>query len=208
MFAKIYADQMEDVDYSLIFKFIINYINKTDTILDAGCGPGYLVNEFLLNDYNIIGVDNDEEMLSYAVNILGLFNKVFNHDLNDPIELNFDVIISIFDVVNYFEDVTQYFTNVYDALNKNGKFIFDIYTLEAINKMTNYNENLENIDWNINIDNNKIIHTIKTETNDNYEIVQYFYETKHYVNILKKLGFKLEVITGPDIRKSYIIATK
>ncbi len=160
MFSNIYADQMSDVDYTLIFEFLTKYINKSDSILDAGCGPGYLMKEFISNNYDIIGIDNDEGMLSFATNELSLFGKVFNHDLNDPIDLEFDVIISIFDVVNYFEDINNYFTNVYNALSINGRFIFDIYTLDAISKMNGYNETTDNFNWDIAINNNEIIHTI------------------------------------------------
>lgn len=208
MFSNIYADQMSDVDYTLIFEFLTKYINKSDSILDAGCGPGYLMKEFISNNYDIIGIDNDEGMLSQAVNYQGLQGKVFKHDLNEPIMVDFNIVISIFDVVNYFEDVSKYFYNVYNALLKGGKFIFDVYSIEAIEKMKNYYEETDGLKWKIEIVNNQINHTITTNHNEIHKITQYFYKIEYYIDILNDLGFKSKITNGPDSRKKYIIAEK
>lgn len=208
MFVKLYAKEMYDVDYHQIFLFLTKYINKNDDILDAGMGPGYLLKEFLINDYlNIIGVDNDEAMINYAYNELNLYGKAFIHDLNEEINVKFDAVISVFDVVNYFQDFTLFFKNVYNALNKDGVFIFDVYSYETFNKMNDYKEEFADYSWQVKTDGNEINHLISNK-GEEIKIKQYYFPVDVYIQKLNKLGFITSVVEGPDIRKAYIIAKK
>lgn len=208
MFHKIYAKEMADVDYKMIFDFIATYINEDDYILDAGCGPGYLLKELIDKKYQAIGVDNDLSMLDFAVNELDLFGKVFYHDLNDDFGNTFDIIVSIFDVVNYFKDVDSYFNNVYKALNDNGKFIFDIYNNEYVESINNYSETIGDYLWSIKVLDYQIIHKIKDNKETLDELIQYGYDLTYYKEKLEGIGFFVETIKGPDKRKDYIIAKK
>ena len=66
MIAKSYDLLMADVDYEQLLNFIEPYLKKDDFILDAGCGSGYLLVEFMTKGYQAIGLDLDSRMLSLA----------------------------------------------------------------------------------------------------------------------------------------------
>lgn len=207
MFFNLYAKEMADIDYLAIYNFLLPYLNKDDSILDAGMGPGYLLKILLDNNFNAIGVDNDTGMLSFATNELELYGKAFYHDLNEPINERYDVILSIFDVVNYFNDPKTLFTNIYNALNDGGSYIFDIYQEETLNKMNHFEEVHEDFTWKTKVVDNQMTHYI----NDAYEEViinQYVYALNFYEELLKNIGFQTTVTTGPDKRKYYIIAKR
>lgn len=208
MFADFYASQMADVDYKQIYEFIKPHLNVNDVILDAGCGPGYLLKELIDNGHNAIGIDNDDAMLSIATNEQELYGLVFNHDLRNALGNNFDLIISVFDVVNYFKGIKGVFQNIYRSLNKNGTFIFDIYNKDALRKMRGFFEFSKNYEWETWMEKEVIHHNIKTTKNQFFEIKQYGYKLKYYTDMLTAVGFTYEVINGPDLRKHYIIARK
>lgn len=208
MFANFYTEQMADVDYKKIFNFLKPYIKPKDYILDAGCGPGYLLKELIDNNYDAIGVDIDEHMLSIAVNEFDLNGKVFIHDLRDPLKQKFNVILSVFDVINYFKGVKGVFQNIHRALEDDGIFIFDIYNRKAITKMEGYFEFCKNYEWETWTENKVINHEINVNNNRLFEIKQYGYELKYYTDVLEEIGFNYEVLDGPDKRKHYIVAKK
>lgn len=49
-----------------VFSFLKKYITEGGLILDAGCGTGHYCGKFSEEGYSIIGVDLDEEMISFA----------------------------------------------------------------------------------------------------------------------------------------------
>lgn len=52
----------------------LKHLDKKDTILDIGCGPGHDVQYMIDQGYNVIGVDFSEKMIAYAKkNRLGSF---------------------------------------------------------------------------------------------------------------------------------------
>lgn len=133
-------DRLMDVDYDA-YKTIINQELedfKNPLILDLGCGSGVFL-KFLSFYGETYGIDNSEEMLSLAseknpeaklflLNILNLKN----------LNISFDFIISTFDVFNYlrdFEEFSKGLKEVYNSLNKGGKFIFDIHTPYKVENM-------------------------------------------------------------------------
>ena len=207
MFYQLYANEMADVDYQAIYNFISKYLNKKSLILDAGMGPGYLLKILIDNNYNAYGIDNDEGMLSYATNELNLYGRVFYHDLLEPIDTMFDVVLCIFDVINYFIEPKIVFKNIFNSLNKDGLFIFDIYKEEVLIKMAGFKEVHNDFSWETKVFKKKLKHLIKT-SQESYEIIQYAYDLNYYIKQLEELGFDVLVNKGPDIRKHYIIAKK
>lgn len=211
MFAKYYDKLMEDIDYSEILEPLLPYLNKTESILDAGCGPGYILKELLDLSYNVVGIDNDPEMLKLAENRIQNNTLVYHHDLNTPLNQKYDKIIMLFDVINYFEDIKPMIKNIYDGLNDQGIYLFDAYKEEYLTVMKAYQEK-EIIpfkyQWDIKTEKNIIKHQFKV-SNEFYEFNQYVQTQETYFKVLKEIGFKqIEIISGNDERKDYYLCKK
>ncbi|MFM1539481.1 class I SAM-dependent DNA methyltransferase, partial [Helcococcus bovis] len=99
-----------------------------------GCGTGNLTSELSkLKDFNILAFDNSIEMLNHAFvklldkeNVTVILQDMYKFDYNS---FKNDVIITLLDVVNYITDeskLEKLFKNIYDGLNENGVFIFDL----------------------------------------------------------------------------------
>ncbi|MBU1141674.1 MAG: class I SAM-dependent methyltransferase [Firmicutes bacterium] len=213
MFARAYDLLMADVDYEAIYQWLKPYIKKDQTIIDAGCGSGYLLLELLKNGYQAIGIDHDTEMLSLAQNRLQeneLNPMLYEHDLRDSLGVKVDVVLAMFDVVNYFKGIHSVFKHIYQALNKQGLFIFDIYKEEVFKLYDNYTEIDDepiHYEWYVKTKNHQLFHTVKIE-DEVEKIKQYVYPISYYQEALESLGFKVEVKDGVDERKHYIIAYK
>ena len=111
-----------------------------DTLLDIGCGWGYLIN-YLSKEYNVkgLGITLSEEQLSYAKN---KFKNNENADYqlmdyrNIPKDMKFNKIVSVgmlehVGVKNY----KEYFDIVYDHLQENGLAL--IHTIGRQSDITN-----------------------------------------------------------------------
>ncbi len=213
MFARAYDLLMADVDYEAIYSWLKPYLKENNTIIDAGCGSGYLLLELLKNNHQAIGIDNDTEMLSLALNRLQesqLNPMLFEHDLRDSIGVRVDVVLAMFDVVNYFKGVKKVFKNIYQALNEEGMFIFDIYKQEVFELYDNYTE-IDDIpihyEWHVKTKEHQLYHSVKIG-NDIEKIKQYVYPVSYYQNVLEALGFRVKIKDGIDVRKHYVIAYK
>ena len=117
-FAKFYDTLTENVEYKkrvdYISSFFKRYAEKCDTVLDLACGTGS-VSKYLSDlDYNVIGLDLSDEMLTVASskqikNVM--FIKGDMTDLKDIVE------------------VKKCFDCVYNSLNDGGVFVFDVNTV-------------------------------------------------------------------------------
>lgn len=211
MIAKSYDLLMADVDYEQLLNFIEPYLKKDDFILDAGCGSGYLLVEFMSKGYHAIGVDLDSRMLSLAYDKLINLNfkpSLYEHDLRLPFHVKVDVIVMMFDVLNYFKGIKKVIKEARKALNPGGRLIFDIYKTSTLDLYDGYIESESDpIDytWKIDTKTHRMIHSISM--NDEFEkVIQYVYPLSYYENILKEFGFTYKIIEGLDPRKHYIIA--
>ncbi len=213
MFSRIYDLLMADVDYSQVYDFVKPYLSDNATILDAGCGSGYLLLELLNNGHDALGLDYDSSMLSLANDKIRSkqFNPIlYEHDLRMPLGIKVDVILAMFDVVNYFKGIKAVFKNIYQALNEKGVFILDLYQEVVLKQYDNYLEVEEEpiaYEWRTRTNKQIMSHWVKLK-NETQTIKQYVYELDYYLKTLTDLGFRVEIKKGPDIRKHYLVAFK
>lgn len=212
MFERLYDILMSDIDYEKILDQVSPYLHKKDLILDAGCGSGYFLIELIRHGYDAIGIDVSSSMLSIAqdhLQELGLYATLYEHDLREPLPIKVDVICAMFDVVNYFKGVKNLFKNVKLALLPKGRFIFDLYKEEVLEKYDGYEESDSNpvaYTWKIRRDQAKFIHDIDYQGQQD-RIQQYIYPLDYYQKMLIELGFDVNIIPSVDQRKHLIIAT-
>ena len=131
--------QFKEEKYNDISDWIIDHlqINKNDSILDAGCGVGYVLTK-VCKSFNCsgLGISLSEKEIVYASNInreLGLDNQVsfkqmsFDEKFNDK----FDVIIAI-ESIKHSDSIQNTIENLVKHLKTDGRiFILDDYITDS-----------------------------------------------------------------------------
>jgi SAM-dependent methyltransferase len=139
-FAQVYDTFMDNIPYEEWSKYIIgllkDYHVDNGLILDLGCGTGSLTELMAKAGFDMIGVDNAEEMLDIAMekkyeselDILYLLQDMREFELYGTVR----AVISICDSLNYIleeEELLQVFKLVNNYLDPGGIFIFDLNTV-------------------------------------------------------------------------------
>lgn len=145
-FAYIYDSLMYDFDYNKVFNFINGIYSKyninTETILELACGTGTLTN-MCSDHYKVDAFDISPEMLSIAQNkIYNMKNvRFFNQDMrNFNMHKKYDSCLCVCDSLNYLtksDDFVDALKNVFEHLDSNGVFIFDLNTIYKFENMEN-----------------------------------------------------------------------
>lgn len=135
-FSEYYDNYIALADYEMWADYIkdLSTINNPNTILDIGCGSGYMMlflSDILNGDF--YGMDISGEMLVKANENAYYEEKDFRFmkaDMKDFVsDISFDFIYSVCDSINYLQsenDLLQTFKNIKKYLNKGGSFTFDI----------------------------------------------------------------------------------
>ena len=138
-FARVYDTFMDNVPYNewadYLGKILKEYGIDDGLVLDLGCGTGNMTEMLASSGYDMIGVDNAEEMLEIAMekkvesghDILYLLQDMREFELYGTVR----AVISACDSVNYItddEDLTEVFRLVNNYLDPEGLFVFDFNT--------------------------------------------------------------------------------
>lgn len=135
VFAEYYDYLNQNVDYDAGSSFISGIFKayNAKTVIDLACGTG-IMSEMLMNKgFKIIGIDSSVDMLSVADSRLSALDKEYsliNSKMQDfSLSECADGCICCLDSINHLtdeNDVLNTFINVYNSLNDNGIFIFDV----------------------------------------------------------------------------------
>lgn len=113
-----------------------NLWQERNTVLDLGCGTGTLTELLARRGYDMIGVDNAEEMLRIAMEKRERSGLDILYLLQDMRELELygtvGTVVSVCDSLNYLleeEDIVRTFERVNNYLYPQGIFIFDFNTV-------------------------------------------------------------------------------
>jgi SAM-dependent methyltransferase len=163
-FAQVYDTFMDNIPYDKWSEYLTDLLKKyniTDgLILDLGCGTGSITERLAKKGYDMIGIDNSEEMLSIALeklsenlsdedieegssNILYLLQDMREFELYGTVK----AVVSICDSMNYIlseEDLIKVFSLVNNYLDTDGVFIFDMNTEYKYEKVLADNTIAEN----------------------------------------------------------------
>lgn len=151
-FAQVYDTFMDETPYEEWCDYLVELIEKhnendgcvinenlrqeRNSILDLGCGTGTLTELLARRGYDMIGIDNAQEMLQIALDkraesgldILYLLQDMREFELYGTV----GAVVSVCDSVNYLlaeEDLIQMFRQVNNYLYPGGLFIFDFNTV-------------------------------------------------------------------------------
>lgn len=137
--ASVYDIFMDNVPYEEWAEYLDGLLKEYGAegglVLDLGCGTGTLTELLAGRGYDMIGVDNSEEMLEAAslkreasgYDILYLLQDMREFELYGTVS----AVVSVCDSVNYIleeEDLEQVFRLVNNYLDPGGIFIFDFNT--------------------------------------------------------------------------------
>ncbi len=137
-FAGVYDAMMSEIPYDLWYERIRAYLVKhgkeSGHLCELGCGTGQMTGRFCDSGYEVTGIDLSPDMLALAMenkkeeqNILYLNQDMTDFSLHKPA----DVILCICDSFNYLleeEELQEMFQCVYDNLDEDGLFLFDMKT--------------------------------------------------------------------------------
>ena len=138
-FAKVYDMFMDNVDYETWAAYLVERLREEGIgdglVLELGCGTGTMTELLAEAGYDMIGIDNSEEMLAEAMekriesghDILYLEQDMQEFELYGTVR----AIISVCDSINYLteeEDLSQVFRLANNYLDPHGLFIFDVNT--------------------------------------------------------------------------------
>ena len=138
-FACVYDQLMDETPYAQwcenIAQALGEYGIRDGLVLELGCGTGSLTELLAARGYDMIGVDNSDEMLNIACekreksgrDILYLNQDMRSFELYGTVR----AVVSVCDSLNYLledEDLTACFRLVNNYLDPGGIFIFDFNT--------------------------------------------------------------------------------
>ena len=139
-FAAVYDTFMDNSPYEEWEKYLksllYEYGVREGLVLELGCGTGNMTEILAQSGYDMIGVDNAEEMLEIAIekrmksglDILYLQQDMREFELYGTVK----AIVSVCDSVNYIleeEELEEVFRLVNNYLDPGGVFIFDFNTV-------------------------------------------------------------------------------
>lgn len=138
-FASVYDTFMDNVPYEewggYIHELLCRFGVKDGIVLDLGCGTGSMTEILAGLGYDMIGVDNSEDMLEIAMekrmesghDILYLLQDMREFELYGTVR----AVVSVCDSVNYItdpEELKEVFRLVNNYLDPGGIFLFDFNT--------------------------------------------------------------------------------
>lgn len=143
--ARIYDFVMRHVDYERWADYLQRIFAKLDfspgMILDIGCGTGNLMAALMRKGYSVCGFDISLAMVAIARQKLEMKNiPLWRGDMRHlAVRSGLQCVICLYDSINYLlqlEEVAETIRQVYQVVEQNGVFIFDICTER--NSMENF----------------------------------------------------------------------
>ncbi|HSR05431.1 MAG TPA: class I SAM-dependent methyltransferase [Proteiniclasticum sp.] len=222
-FSEIYDELIsEDIDYSKIASFILSKTENRKFYLDLGCGTGTLSTLIGGNFKETYLVDLSSDMLTKAVDKfsqLKIPHKAFAISMDEIIfPVKFDLITSSIDAINYILDekeVSTLFDKVYQHLEEDGVFIFDVNSAYKIREILGSKDYVFTSDdlaytWENYYEDDivEMVLNFFVKRGELYERIEEIHEERAYevntlLEMLEKSGFK-EIITCEDYSENPI----
>ncbi len=139
-FASVYDTFMDNIPYeewsAYVRELLVKYGMTEGLVLELGCGTGTMTELLASAGYDMIGIDNAEEMLEIALekklssghDILYLLQDMREFELYGTVK----AVVSVCDSMNYImeeEELLEVFRLVNNYLDPKGIFIFDFNTI-------------------------------------------------------------------------------
>lgn len=206
--ARYYDALVQDLEATQLWVDFVKKHAEKHKLMDLACGSGDIAIELAKNGFEVYASDIEEEMLSKA-------KEKVNHELvmwskqdmrKFSLDKKMDTITCFCDSINYLldeNDVSDMFQSVYEALNENGVFLFDVHSLDRMEEFKDEfleEGNVCNIDyeWSILSVQDLIYQNFvffDTSVTTRVQHVQKVYHPEWLTDTLEKLGFKVSIYT-------------
>lgn len=203
-----YFDQiMEYIDYHDWLSFTKQYVSQDKHILDLACGSGTLAVLLSVEGFKVDGLDLSAEMIGLAndkFKAYHILNSLYTCDMSSfSLPRKYDAVTCYFDSVNHLptiEHVKQMMNCVYETLNENGLFLFDVFSKSKYDEMdnTDISEDFDDFSYNWKIKLKKpniLTHdiTIKADSFIHEIYNEYYYDLNDFID---KSKFEIIKICG------------
>ena len=210
-FAEFYDALTENVEYEKRTDYLIclysSLSHKKGRVLDLACGTGSVALNLSKKGFDVVGLDLSSEMLSVADSKAQGKFRLFCGDMTDFFfEKGFDLCVCCLDSINHLTElssVEKCFNCVYNSLNNDGIFIFDVNTVYKHNEILGNNAFVfdeENffLSWDNEIQENNIVRILldffvyNGKSYDRYS--EEFFERAYSVDELKSVLYNFDII--------------
>ena len=204
-FSYYYDEIMEVIEYDQWVNFVKPYLKENDKILDLACGSGTFAISIANLGYQISGLDLSNDIINVAkekskVNHVEIDYQVLDMT-NFQYENKFNVITCFFDSVNFLKEnqLQGLLDSVYNNLEENGYFIFDLFTYTKMKFFNNTTIKdklaFSKYKWKMKVKNDVLTHTI-TITDNKEKTVETYEEYYHdYEKLIDKRFKLIKVVT-------------
>jgi len=141
LYSKYYDLLYSDKNYKTESLYILDLLEKyksstIDSLIELGSGTGNHVQHYASSFNRVLGLERSEEMvnISKSKSILN-FTPIVSDITKFDLSIKFDAAISLFHVISYLnsnEEIISCFKSVFNSLNDNGLFIFDVWFTPAV----------------------------------------------------------------------------
>lgn len=207
--AQYYDELTLDVDYEVRSDYISGFFKPNGSVLDLACGTGSISKCLIEKGYSVIGLDLSEDMLSIASNKLsdtdGDYSLIKGDMTNFKLTEKVDNCICALDSLNHLNDIEEIKNTlkcVYNSLNEDGIFVFDMNTIYKHQEVLGDNTFVfDEEDYFLSWDNELLEdNTVRIlldffifngENYDRYseEIIEKAYELSDIIKTLEEIGF-------------------
>lgn len=182
------------------------HIPKGAKLLDLACGAGRHSKVLHSLGYDVTGVDLSPNSIAQANQCTAPGLRFFVHDMREPLEDMYDVVLNLFTSFGYFDSVAdnaRVLNSVFDALLPGGTLVIDFFNAEKVVRelKTRQEINRDGILFHIKkeVSNGKIVKTIAFEA----EGSSHFYQEKvqaldlmDFQQLLGNAGFEIAQTFG------------
>lgn len=132
----LYQDKNYEEETNYLVKLIKEHHPTGGKILELGSGTGIHAELLAKQGYTLVGLERSEEMIAIANQRKSTTTQFKLADITQfELDEKFDIAISLFHVLSYVNDnqsLIHTFNTVYNHLNDNGLFIFDVWHSSAV----------------------------------------------------------------------------
>lgn len=209
-----YDTLMSFVNYSSWILYIEKILElnriKEKRLFDLACGTGVCLELWVKKGFRVIGLDKSLTMLRECKKRFENFKDVYiiNGDMIElPVNIKIPIVTCLYDSLNYLlseKDLARTFRNIYEILDENGIFIFDMNTIHCLrdewgdNTYYRQDRNINSV-WSNSFDRSTSISslriTLKIKENGNIRTVKEYHRERGYPlsfisRLLSEAGFR------------------
>ncbi|MBN2604676.1 MAG: class I SAM-dependent methyltransferase [Bacilli bacterium] len=197
-----YYDDFLDEELYLSYLHLIAHYKKSGTVIDLGTGTAQLAIKLAKLGYFVTATDISEKMLENAYNnavVEGVSIQFFIHDILEPLNKDYDIVLMSSDVINYLSEESQVlkaFKNISQVLENSSVFMFDFLKVDYLAQLDQYHESIEledqMVEWNVKKTeiSHQVMHTLEFE-NIVEQHLQTTFPPKVFRALLQEAGLRV-----------------